>query len=476
MKMKKTVNRSLALLLVLALLFGSSMSANALYADSAWQSYYADYMADGHAVIMNPGSDDTQRNFSWYSASNEGKAKILLSESPEFTDAKTFTGKAVRTPEGDRANKITVSGLEAGKTYYYRCCNGDTVIKEDSFRTIAGKEFTAVYMTDIHISRKQDGMEEPLMNQAYTYNTVLQQANAKAPFDLILSSGDQASYGDRREYMSLASATLMGQVPFALAVGNHDRKGIAYKYFNNNPNKYTKGVSSFIGNDYWYVKGDVLFMVFDSNNSAAMTHRAFAKAAVAANPDVKWRVAVMHHDLYGRLSDSRAEEADETQRPVFVPIFDEFKVDLVLLGHSHYFSISNGMVDGEITDTVTNNSLTDPAGSVYVVSNSINHPRDSANAAGITPAYGNAIAIQKDGPVYNMITFSEDSVTVNTYELNADEPFNTFILNKTTQNGGHKDYNNSPNLKPNRTLQEFLAFWTEFGQAVSAIWKNYFDR
>lgn len=475
--MKKTLRNSLCILLALVMLFSCfAAGSGALYADENWQEYYSEYMKEGSAVIMNPGSDDSERNFSWYSSATAGLCKVVVSEKSDFSDPESFIAYAVITPEGDRANKATVSGLEKGKTYYYRCMTGDKIVQESSFSTLSGTSFNAMYVTDIHISRKQDGMENPLVNQSYTLNEVLNQANDKAPLDLVLSAGDQASYGDRREYMSLASCKLLNSVPYELCVGNHDRKGIAYKFFNNNPNKNIFGISSLIGNDYWFVKGDVLFLIYDSNCTAALTHRAFTKAAVEANPDVKWKVALMHHDLFGRLTDSRLEDADENRRPTFVPIFDEFGIDLALLGHSHFYSISNVLFNGEIVErTGETHSVTDAKGTVYMVSCSINRPRDTGNASEYDPCKEAAITTQQDGPVYNVINFTSDSITISSYNLDEEQPFNTFTLNKTSSNGGHPEYKLSAETFFRDLWLEFLAFWTEFGEGVAGIWKNYFD-
>ncbi len=470
-KSKKVLSCLLACMLLLSAV---CVNASALYADSAWETYYNEFIEDGSAVLMSPGSDETERNFSWFSPALSEEGKILVSETPDFAEYKTFTGTRITTPEIDRRNKVTVSGLELGKQYFYRIFNGDNLVKESSFKTLAGNDFTAVYMTDIHVTRREDDMENSLLHQSYTLNEVLKKANEKAPFDLILSSGDQATKGDRREYTALVASPFFESVPMALCVGNHDRKGIAYKVFNNHPNQFTDGTSSLIGNDYWYVKGDVLFLVYDSNNQAAISHRNFTRQAIEANPDVKWKVAFMHHDLYGRLTDSREEETKDHLRPVFVPIFDEFGIDIVFLGHSHYYSVSNALYDDEIVGTFDeDNKITDAKGTIYMVSNSINHPRSGTD---VEPQPQNAIAIQKDGPVYNIVNFSEDEITVKSYALDEDTPFNTFTVAKTTPQGGHIEQDGSAPNTIMQILREFVAFFVEIAEGISGIWKNFFDK
>ena len=452
-----------------------TFGAGALYADKDWEDYYASYMDEGMGILFQCGSDESERNLSWYSPLFAGNSYAEISENPDMSNAKKYNASFVITESADRSNKVTFKNLEEGKTYYYRCVAGDDKSEIYSFDTVKGNAFTAMYVTDIHVSRKQDEMENPLVHQSYTVDYVVNEASEKEKLDLVISAGDQASYGDRKEYESLVASPLIKSIPFSLCVGNHDRKGYAYKFFNNNPNKYKSGVSSLIGNDYWYVKGNVLFLVYDSNCKAASTHRTFTKKAIEANPDVKWRVAVIHHDMYGRLTSGRLEDSNENRRPVFVPIFDEFAIDLVLLGHSHYYTVSNVMYNGEVSENIEGNSVTDAKGSVYMVSGSINRPKNIESASSTPLTEKTSVGCQQDGVVYNLIDFSDDSIEIKSYNLDEDAPFNTLTINKTTQKGGHPDYEEPSNAAVERSKFEFLAVFTEFGEGIAGIWKTYFD-
>jgi uncharacterized membrane protein len=39
-------------------------------------------------------------------------------------------------------------------------------------------------------------------------------------------------------------------------------------------------------------------MVLNSNNTSAASHRAFIQNAVAANPNITWKIMMFHHDIY----------------------------------------------------------------------------------------------------------------------------------------------------------------------------------
>lgn len=467
MKAKKIT----ALMLCFAVLF--SFSQFTVYADNSyesWSSYFDDYSATCGNPVMAPGSDDTQRNFSWYSPAGSKNCRVLVSLNEDMSNAAEYTGKTSRVPQGDCINKVTVTDLEPGKTYYYKCVTSASESETASFTTIDGTDFTAMYVTDIHVTYNEDSMEEPLKGCAYNVHRLLTAATSKSDIDLVISAGDQASYGLRTEYMSLFSSPLWSSIPFALCAGNHDRKGFDFRYLNNNPNKYTKGISSYIAKDYWYVKGDVLFLVFDSNCFSGITHRNFAKDAIAKNPDVKWKVAAFHHDMYGVMSEKRMTFSKDYLRPIFGDICDEFGIDLVLTGHTHHYSMSNAVYNRETTDSIAGkDSITDPKGTIYMVSGSINHPR-----SGEEEVFDENIGYYYlSGEIlYNLLDFSEDSITVSTYTIDGDEPLRTFTINKTSQQGGHPEY--TPEKGKGLTLLrlELEAFFEEFGITFKVLFNR----
>ena len=379
------------------------------------------------AITMFPGSDDSKRNFSWYAPADSEDCCVDISLSPDMSAAVCFEGVLEKTYQGDFSAKVTVSGLEENTEYYYVCNDGANSSEVYSFETGSFTEFSALLISDVHMSGDAEHPEE-LAASAQKLDALFTQANANHPFDIVLSSGDQANSGRRSEYTAFAANSFLKSVPAATALGNHDRGGVDYKYYNNVPNEYTQGLQLFHGGDYWFVKGSVLFMVFDSNNAAGLSHRSFVKEAVAANPGARWRVAIMHHDLYSEVIPSRENE-NRLLRALWTPIFDEFNVDLVLLGHSHYYSVSNVLYNGSCTETIENGkTVNNASGTVYMVSPSVIRPR------GGELSYGDNIAIGADNEerrIYNMIDFSENELTVTGYDYSDDSVYSTFTLTKS---------------------------------------------
>lgn len=450
----------------------AQFTASAGSAEAEWSTYFDAYSETLGNPVMAPGSDDTQRNFSWYSPKGSRNCKVIVSENEDMSNAVEYAGKRTRTPEGDFVNKVTVTDLKPGTIYYYKCVTSKSESAQGSFSTIEGNDFTAMYVTDIHVTYNEE-IEEPLKTCAYNVHRVLTSASEKSDIDLVISAGDQASYGLRSEYVSLFASPLLGSIPFALCAGNHDRKGFDFKYLNNNPNKYSKGISSYIAQDYWYVKGDVLFLVFDSNCYAAATHRNFVKDAVAKNPDVKWKVAAFHHDMYGIMSEKRMDYSEDYLRPIFGDICDEYGIDLVLTGHTHHYSMSNAVFNSETTDSIAGkDSITDPAGTIYMVSGSINHPRGEDNTVGDVFDENIGYYYLSDEVIYNLLDFSEDSIKISTYTVDGDKPIHTFTINKTSAQGGHPEYVKKDGRECGSSKLEFEALFEELGIAIKVIFNT----
>lgn len=472
----KRLQRMISALLCIALLCGTvTFGVSALQADEQWRSYFADYMQTGGGVYMAPGANESERNISWYAPAGTDECCVRVSRRASLSSPRVFYGECIKTQEGDMRCKVTVRELSADTTYYYRCVTDTWESSVFTFSTAADSGFTAMYVTDIHVSKEDD--ENSLVNQSYTFSKVLEEANAVKPLDLIISAGDQATKGYRSEYTALTAAPLVPSVPFALCPGNHDRKGIAYKYFTNNPNEFSKGVThSLIAYDYWYVKGDALFLVFDSNVASMTGHRRFVQDAVKQNPNVKWRIATFHHDLYGGRIPHREEE-NELLRKIWGPIIDEFRFDLVLLGHSHYFTVSNaifGNATNEALDMSDGAVVTDPKGAIVMVSGSINHPRIIDEDAEEPPVGENiAYYTYKDyAPIYNLLDFSADSITVRSYTLGKRTPFHTFTIAKTSPEGGHPEAGGRFVNFWLRLIADIYGWFNEAVTTVKLVWNR----
>ena len=435
----KTVSKRVLSVAIAVIISLTAVAPSFAAADLTWEALWATEYDNG--VILFPGSNETEMNVSWY-YTEETEPKVVVSNNLLFADSKTFTGDCVETYDGDFSNRVTITGLENGKTYYYQCISGDFKSNVYIFETDENvNEFSALYMTDIHVSYDKDdteGVNEELKRTAGMFNDITKTAREKNDdISIILSTGDQASEGLQSEYKAFSSALAVKNIPVATTIGNHDRKGVAYKTFGNKPNEQSDAmVSSYIGGNYWFTKGDVLFLVVDSNNASGIDHRKFVKEAVKANPDAKWKVMMAHHDLYsGRIP--RRESENALLRLLWAPIADEFGIDLVLLGHSHYYTVTNVLYNQKSIQPYAE-TMTDPEGTIYMVSGSITRPRDDEEI-GLNDKWIGAWNTPDDRQIYNILDFTEDSITVSSYYKGENDAFNKYTIVKTDKDGGHPD-------------------------------------
>lgn len=429
--MRSCSKKFLCFLLTAVLVALSVIPTTAMSQDS-WENVWSSTDAQA-GLVMFVGSDESERNFTWYTET-QNTPSVIVSTSVTFNGAEEYLGTSVKATDGDYANHVTVTELEADTVYYYKCISGEYESEVYSFKTEDDNEFKAVYMTDIHITGDKDNVES-LKETSFKFNNTLEDVLAKeSDVSLVLSTGDQASDGLECEYKAFATSPILKSVSVATTIGNHDLKGAEYKTFTNLPNEYDDAkISSYIGDDYWFVKGDVLFLVVDSNNASGKDHFKFVKKAVESNPDVKWKVMMAHHDLYSGRIPSRESE-NGLLRMLWAPIIDEFGIDLVLLGHSHYYTVTDVLYNNKIVAPLES-TMTDPNGTIYMVSCSINRPR-ADDDIGLNEEIGFDYLTQE--PTYNILTCKNDSITVESYEVGAEEPFNSFTIVKTSEDGGHE--------------------------------------
>ncbi len=429
----KKIAKNIFCILLTAVMFATAVVPSFAMENFIWDAIWES--ADAKAgLVMFVGSDETERNFTWYTET-ENTPVITLATNLLMIGAEDFEGTTEKASDGDFVNHVTVTGLDYSTTYYYKAASGDYESAVYSFTTASEDEFKAVYMTDIHITDDKENTES-LYNTSFNFNNTLEDVVAReSDVSLILSAGDQASDGLEAEYKAFTVSPLLKSIPVATTIGNHDRKGVEYKTFTNLPNEYEEAkVSSYVGDNYWFVKGDVLFLVADTNNASGEDHAAFVEKAVNANPDVKWKVLMAHHDLYSGRIPSRESE-NTLIRMMWAPIVDEFGIDLVLLGHSHFYTVSNVLYNNRTVAPLAP-EMVDPAGTVYMVSCSINRPREEEELGLNENLIGFDYLTME--PTYNILTCNNDSITVESYEVGADKAFNSFTITKTTDDGGHE--------------------------------------
>lgn len=328
-----------------------------------WKESWETIKGDYEQVSMTPGKNASQMNFAWYSWQQAGQSEVRLSTDADMSESSVWRGtsKTGTVVDGTQyyANKVTVRGLKPETTYYYQVrCNGSW--KEvQSFKTGNPDDFSFMYVGDPQIGaskgqtsaegNKQDG-ELAARNDAYNWNKTLNSALSQHPeINFLVSPGDQINEPaedqspakiklQEIQYAGYLSAKALRSLPEAASIGNHDSMTTGYQNHFHVPNSFTEETTpTAAGHGYFYTYGNALFIVINANNYNAADHEALIKKAIKADPDVKWRIVVMHQDIYGSGLD-HSDSDGILLRTQLTPIYDANKIDVVLQGHDHTYA------------------------------------------------------------------------------------------------------------------------------------------
>lgn len=267
---------------------------------------------------------------------------------------------------------VKLSNLAIDTKYYYQIWAGTKLIsasENNFFKTapssnsekpihiLAGGDFGDFSQDYYKINQTQ--VRDAYLNYSKNFDT-----------DFWFWLGD-AGYGDNRDVKLQESIfdfygpSIMNHVPFSAALGNHEFDGnnavtqktreIHLLEITSPPTQAeaggiasnTKAFYSFnYGNTHFinldsYGIDDGLYRVYDSQGA----QNQWLIKDLEANKSL-WTVVFFHHPPYTKRNhDSDNEEELRLIREKLVPIFDKYKVDLVLNGHSHIYERSYLMQD-----------------------------------------------------------------------------------------------------------------------------------
>lgn len=376
------------------------------------------------AIALSVGADETSRNITWYAdLETAGTVQYAVKSDEDFpTEYIEVQATAIETEdEGFYSNQATLANLAYDTEYVYRLVNGETVSEVYSFKTGDVDSFSFLLAGDPQIGsgNLQTGIDG--------WENTLNVATEKFPeVDFLLSAGDQVNTASNEEqYAGYLEHDVLKTLPMATVIGNHDSGSAAYSQHFNTPNETVYGATA-AGVDYWYVYNNTLFMHMNSNNMSAAEHKSFMEQAIAANPDVAWKVVSFHHSIFTVASHAYDKDI-LARREQYVPIFEELDIDVVLMGHDHVYARTY-MMDG-FTPIVTEeveNSVTNPEGILYITANSASGSK-FYNIKNEVFEYS-AVQSQEKVPNISYAEVTENSFKITTYRTNDMSVVDTFEI------------------------------------------------
>lgn len=343
--------------------------------------YPAGDIPDG-VILTMAAEPATMQTVNWRT-SGENKVGVIRFRELTSDGSLPFIKKTARvstleTPEivDDPLNSrftVTLKDLKPDTVYEYWVANGTLEVWAGpyQFKTAPALKtpFSFIYVGDF-----QEGLDAT----GVMLNDIAQKYPETGFF---MASGDFANSGSNRndwDQIIAVAGNVWANFALAPALGNHDLSmhsgataRMYFNYFSLPPN----GPADVSPNHaYSFTYGDACFFVLDSNDKLLL-QLAWLEQQLQ-KPEIqryKWKIVMLHHPVYN----IKASRRNTLVHDIFMPVFDEYGVYLVLSGHDH----------GYMRSKILKNDLEVPAGksgTVYVVSNaggkiySVEHIRSKA--------------------------------------------------------------------------------------------------
>ena len=393
-----------------------------------------------YCMSLTVGANETERGFSWYYF-NEGTGTFTYAKADELVDGKMPEDATVLTAEGVLVNddeeysyQVNLTGLEPNTEYVYQVTNDGNSTDIIPFKTGETDDFSFVLLGDVQVDHthkeEYDLWENSL--QAIIGSEKLND------FSFFVSVGDQVDYGvDELDYRFFLEHDALYGITLAPTLGNHDRDWHAFKMHFNLPNESDLYGLNAAGSNFYFTYNDVLFMSLNTNCTNSDEHRAFMEETIAANPDAKWKIVLMHHGIFG-ASEHIYEDNVVTLKEELVPVLDELGIDVVLNGHDHTYCrtyIMDGttpITDPAKYDNAEMTEVTDPDGILYITANSASGTQMYEPLDYDDIPYA-AFAHQDMVPYAARVYVSDTEFTITTYRLDNFDVVDTFTINKTVK-------------------------------------------
>lgn len=389
--MKKTLKKSLSAVLALVMLVSCfCVGTSAANEPTGYETL--------RITCTMYGDSQTQRAFTWYTE-KESQTIVQVVEAADFertfSNATTFSGEMTEF-EGYYCHKVVATGLEAGKTYYYRvgCLKNDVWSNIGKFVTDDGDDsFSFITISDVQASS---------LENFYAASLVVKEAMKMTPdAEFTVNLGDFVNDCTNEEWnwyseTFQAANTNLTLVPVA---GNHEgniTNKLNIGWFDSmfNLNKGAGDTNGTNGTYYSFDYGNAHFCILNTNDMYTMTQtqRNWAVNDLS-NSDAQWKFLLIHRAAYSAGKNINKPDT-VMMRETIIDIVDRTGVDVVFQGHDHMYYRSQQVAGDEVCATtyvteVHNGEETvfayNPDGAVYILPSTAGTKRYSVNENALTP-------------------------------------------------------------------------------------------
>lgn len=288
-------------------------------------------------IMTNGVSEPNVKSITWLTQidGSAAKAFVRYSTANDLTNPVTVEGNStiqtfVQSSHGDalRSNKVSLTGLQPGATYYYQVGDGEIWSDTQSFKMpAAGAESTNFFILgDIQSS-----------DTANLSRVLKDLASDETVYDFAIQTGDAIDnvteyVKNWRPFLNAVNSKTLSGVDMIHVMGNHEYYGDVDGEISNAI--YDLPVST---QNSWYKMeyGKVCVVAINNGTKLAET---LADIAENLTTDCIWKVLVAHEPIYGTESVSAT--------PEIISSIEKAGFDFVFGGDDHAYARTYPMIGG----------------------------------------------------------------------------------------------------------------------------------
>ena len=392
------------------------------YSVTAYKSTEDDAGKEGlpQYVHFNVSKDPTtQKNISWYSSptASAGSAQVRVATSEDMQDASVVNGSSQLgsyTQSGvvSRINYANLTGLEAGKTYYFQVGDGQKWSDVSSFTTAAYKNSEKIFLT-------ADIQEDDALTGFGRIASHIKDGG----YDLGIQLGDAVDnvryYNQWTDALKLFALDGVADKDMLHVVGNHEADD------DGNGSALAKETFNLAGDWYSVEYGDVYIAVLNFTSDQAKLNQ-FKEWLVqdASASSCNWKILVTHVPVYY----TNPTGGGEQYLAELPDAIEKAGIDFYFAGNDHSYARTEPLTQGKVDkdNGVVYYICGTTGGKSYSVVNN--------------PDFHFDIATLDFNSVYVSFETNGDKATVTAYDVDASgnqSVLDTYTKSKTCANDEH---------------------------------------
>lgn len=286
-------------------------------------------------ILTNGVTEPGTKSITWLTQidGSAAVAKVRYSTDPDLSEAETVEGSSeirtfVKSSRGDalRSNRVRLTGLRPGSTYYYQVGDGAVWSGTESFTIPNGQETNFFILGDIQSSDTS--------NLAHSLEAL---KNSKTSYDFAIQTGDAIDnvteyVKNWRPFLNTVNSKTLSGVDMIHVMGNHEYYGDA----NGEISDALYDLPESAQNSWYKMEYGKVCVVVVNNGTKLAT--ALADIAEQLTTDCIWRVLVAHEPIYGTESVSAT--------PEILASIEKAGFDFVFGGDDHAYARTYPMIGG----------------------------------------------------------------------------------------------------------------------------------